>query len=89
MKKRLTEEEFLDKKNTDVHKEILNVFKQRELNRSMIDYINRARSERPNLFCDIERSKKRDVSLFYYHHQLLVDLVEMIKDGTLIFKDKK
>lgn len=89
MKKALTKEEFLDKKNVEIHKEILGLFKIRTNNILLSNYIRKIRRENPNLLCGIERKNLNEFTPTYCHEQLLIDMVEALKNGELILKNNE
>ena len=55
MKKPLTKEEFLEKRNTELHRELLDVFGAREEMNKMTEYLLECGRNKTVLFCDINR----------------------------------
>ena len=87
MGKRLTKEEFLDKKNADLIREVKEVFEIKNQLEKLNMYLRPFYKE--GLFCGFrtghEESKK--MGLTYGSLDLLVGMVEALKSGDLIVKE--
>ena len=87
--KQLTKEEFLDKKNTKIHDELMSVFNDKVMSNELTNYYHRALSDNRFLFCSVKPSSVFLRSQVRYGYQLLfIDLIEMLKSGELVFKEK-
>ncbi len=87
--KQLTKEEFLDRKNENVHKELLSVFDLDKQCDRVFNYIQQNRIDYPEIFeCSIHRSPNI-LNVNRMCLQFIVDVSEMIKNGDLVFKTKE
>ena len=89
MKKPLTKEEFLDKKNLELHRELLGVFNDKIVSNNISTYFQKVMMDNHFLICDIKPSDvsvKRHVT--YKYQSIFIDLIEMLKSGELVFKNK-
>lgn len=88
--KPLTKEEFLDKKNAEIHRELLSVFNQKETNKILSNYWIESTKDPSYFICDIKQTDnplRREVT--YGYQAIFIDLIEMIKSGELVFKNKE
>lgn len=88
MKKPLTKEEFLDKKNADLIREVKEVFEIK----NQLDKIHRYLQPlyKEGLFCRFsERTEEaKKMGLTYNSLDLLVRMVEALKSGDLVLKEE-
>ena len=87
--KQLTEKEFLDRKNEQVHRKLLDVFDLDKQCGRVFNYIQKNRTDYPEKFeCSIKQSPNH-LGVSRMCLQFIVDVSEMIKSGELVFKDKE
>ena len=85
----LTKEEFLDKKNTKIHREILEAFKSKEINSQLSRYTIQSSQEHPSLFCSIQQSNLGQIKVTHYYQHVFINIVEAMKRGDLIINTAK
>ncbi len=89
MKKPLTKEEFLDKRNSEIHKELVDIFNEKKTNNILVEYYRDFLKDFPALQCNIHASNviaRRECR--YGFQVLFIDMLEMLKNGELIVKEK-
>lgn len=85
MREPLTKEEFLDKKNIDLIREVREAMMLKsELDRLSYYFYRECKGKLP--ICFTSSDKARELHLFYGVHVEFVNIIEMIKNGELILK---
>lgn len=87
--KQLTKEEFLDRKNEKVHKELVEAINSVAMNKRLSDYYRETLRDYPSLYCNLNYSKtplRREIT--FAHQGVFIDMLEMLKSGELVFKNK-
>ncbi len=74
----MTKEEFLDKKNVEIHKKILRLFDKGRADTKISMYLEETRKEYPNLLCAFQKTEINVDSTMYYQ-DLLVSMIEWFK----------
>ncbi len=79
----MTKEEFLDKKNSKLHKEILRIFNNAESESRLTMYLQNTMEEYPNLLCSFGVSDNTKVRPTLYSQQLLINMIEWFKRESI------
>ncbi len=85
----MTKEEFLDKKNIEIIKNVEQALNLKSEIDVLTSYFLKKQKENPILSCSLVRRKVVGIKTNYHVHQVLVDLVEMIDKGELILNSEK
>lgn len=83
----MNKEEFLNEKNIEIIKNVEEALNLKSEIDVVTSYIYKKRKEKPNLFCSLVMRKVPGVNTKYHIHQVLVELVEMLDKGELIYKE--
>ena len=89
--KQLTKEEFLDRKNTNLHRELMEAFELTEQVNRVTQYMLKAREDYPKLLgCEFTEHPKegRRLGINRISLMFVVQVTEMLKSGELVFKKK-
>ena len=87
--KPLTKEEFLDRKNSEIHKELLGAFKCVEDNNKLSLWFREFEKNNPKLgLCQFYGQPKSLFRVNYHYQAAFINMCEMLKNGELIVKTK-
>ena len=83
----ITKEEFLDKKNSELLKEVSTAM---ALNSEMnaLRVWMKSKEKQGLKMCRITNNRHKDIKTNYHVHSVLINLIEMLSNGDLVFKDK-
>lgn len=89
MKKPLTKEEFLDRKNSKIHKELLAVFESKSNNDAISRWFRQFEKDNPKLgLCRFMGRPRFVFNVWYSYQASFINMCEMLKNGELVFKEK-
>ena len=84
----MTKEDFLDKKNIEIIKQVKHALDLKEEIGALSHYFQQKRKENPGLYCGIQRRRVKGLYVSYVIHDVFISMVEMLEKGELIYKPK-
>lgn len=87
-KKPLTKEEFLDKQNSKIHKELLSVFAYRSNGEAISRWFRDFQKDNPKLgLCQFMGQPKVNLKVTLHHDAVFINMCEALQNGTLVVKE--
>jgi len=87
--KPLTKEEFLERENSKIHKEILDAFESVKNNQAIARWFRQFFKDNPKLqLCQFMGRPKVDLDVNYNYQCVFINMLQMLENKEIVFREK-